>query len=88
MELWRKAGKDLAIELGMRLPGLPGDDATVANGLLGYKSAAGLLGFEADVFIASDALVVGEAGSGKNLDAMANSEDRFLLHVEFANKLE
>ena len=80
MELWRKAGKDLAIELGMRLPGLTGDDATVANGLLGYKCAAGLLGFEADMFIASDALVVGEAGSRKDLDAMANSgASRFII---------
>ena len=88
MDLWCQAGKDFAIELGVRLPGLACDDAAVANGLLGYKCAAGLLGFEADLFIARNALVFGEAGSSEHLDAMANGEDPLLLCIEFADKIE
>ena len=86
--MWRKAGKDLPIELGVRLPGLTGDDAAIANGLLVYKCSARLLGFEADVFIASNALVFGEAGGGEYLNAMTDGEDPLLLCVELADNVE
>src|SRR5690349_25118138 len=72
----------------MGLPGLAGNDPAIADGLLGCEGAAGLLGFESDVFIAGDALTLGEAGSGKHLDAMAESEDPLLVCVELPDELE
>ena len=53
---------------------MAGDEAAVADGLLIYKCAAGLFGFEADVFVAGEALALCQAGSGQNLDAVANGE--------------
>jgi hypothetical protein len=84
----RQAGKDLPIELGVRLPGLAGDDAGIANGLLVYKCSPSLLGFEAHVFIAGNTFAFGEAGGGEHLDAVADDEDPFLLCVEFADNVE
>src|SRR5689334_94804 len=88
MELWRQAGKDLAIELGMRLPGLAGDDAAIANGVRRDARAAGLLRFEADVFIASNTLASSGARGGKHLDTMADGENPLLVCVEFTDKIE
>jgi hypothetical protein len=84
----REAGEDLAIELGVRLPGLASDYAAIANGLLVDECTSGLLGLKADVFIAGDALAFGESGGGEDLDAVADGEDPFLLRVEFANHIE
>src|SRR5271163_4510385 len=72
----------------MRLPGLAGDHAAITNGLLVYKCSSSLLCFEADVFIAGNALAFREVGGGEYLDAMADGEDPFLLHVEFADNVE
>ena len=83
-----QAGKDLSIELGVRLPGLTGDDAAVTNGLLVYECSSSLLRFEADVFIAGNTLAFREPGGGKHLDAMADSENPFLMHVKFPDNLE
>jgi hypothetical protein len=47
-----------------------------------------LLRFEADVFIAGNTPAFREAGGGKYLDAMVDSENPFLLHVEFADNVE
>lgn len=84
----RQAGEYLAIELRVRLPGLAGNDAAIANGLLVYKCSTSLLSFEADVFIAGNALTFSEACGGEYLDTMADGEDPFLLCVEFAGDLE
>ena len=84
----RQAGKNLPIKLGVRLPSLAGNHATITNGLLVYKCSSSLLRFEADVFIVSNALASRKAGCGKYLDAMADGEDPFLLHVEFADNVE
>ena len=84
----RQAGKDLPIELGVRLPGLAGDDAAIENGLLVYECSTSLPGFEAHVFIAGNAFAFGEAGGGEHLDAMADNEDPFLLCVEFTDDVE
>src|SRR5271157_5872632 len=84
----RHAGKDLPIELGVRLPGLAGDDAAITNGLLVYKCSSSLLRCEADVFIAGNALAFREAGGGEYLDAMADGKDPFLLRVELADNVE
>ena len=70
------------------MPGLAGDDAAIANGLLVDKCSSSLLRFEADVFIAGNALAFREAGGGEYLDAMADGEDPFLLHVKFADNVE
>ena len=72
----------------MRLPGLGSDDAAVTNGLPRHKCTARLLGLEADMFIASDALVLRETGGGKHLDAMANGENPLLQRVEFTDQIE
>ena len=69
----------------MRLPGLAGNDTAIANGLLSLESAAALLGFESDVFIAGNALILCEASSGEHLDAMANREDPLLVRIEFSD---
>jgi len=84
----RQAGKDLPVELGVRLPCLTGDYAAITNGLLVYKCSSSLLGFEADVFIAGNALALREAGGCEHLDAMADGEDPFLLHIKFADNVE
>ena len=84
----RQAGKNLAIKRGVRLPGLAGDHAAITNGLLVYKCSSSLLGFEADVFIAGNALAFRDSGGGEHLDAMADSEDPFLLHIEFPDNVE
>jgi hypothetical protein len=47
-----------------------------------------LLDFEADVFIAGNALAFVEAGGGKHMDAMADGEDPFLLRLDFADNFE
>ena len=86
--LGRQAGEDFAVEVGVGLPGLAGDEAAVADGLLVYEGSSGLLGFEADVFVAGDAFAVGSAGGGEDLDAVADGEDPLLLGVEFADDLE
>jgi len=72
----------------VRLPSLAGDYAAITNGLLVYKCSSRLLRFEADVFIAGNTLAFREAGGDKYLDAMADSEDPFLLHVESADNVE
>jgi len=72
----------------VRLPGLAGDHAAITNGLLVYKCSSSLLRFEADVFIAGNALAFGEAGGGEYLNAMADGENPFLLRVEFADDVE
>jgi hypothetical protein len=72
----------------VRLPSLAGDYAAIMNGLLVYKCSSSLLRFEADVFIAGNALAFRDAGGGEYLDAMADSEDPFLLLVEFADNVE
>ena len=69
----------------MRLPGLAGNDTAIANGLLSHESAAALLRFESDVFIACNALIFREAGSGEHLDAMANREDPLLVCIELSD---
>jgi hypothetical protein len=84
----RQAGKNLPVELGVLLPGLPGDHAAISNGLLVYKRRSSLLGFEADVFVAGDALAFRDSGGGEYLDAMADSEDPFLLRIEFAHNVQ
>jgi len=86
--VWRQAGKDLPIKLGMRLPGLAGDHSAIAYGLLVDKCSSSLLRFESDVFIAGNALAFREARGGEYLDAMADGEDPFLLHVEFADNVQ
>jgi hypothetical protein len=78
----REAGKNLAIELGMRLPGLAGYDMAIANGLLAHESAPSLLGLESNVFIAGDALILGETSSGEHLNAMTDREDPLLVRIE------
>lgn len=70
------------------MPGLASDYAAITNGLLVDKCTSSLLRFEANVFIARDALAFREAGGGEYLDAMADGEDPFLLHVEFADNIE
>jgi hypothetical protein len=72
----------------VRLPGLASDYAAITNGLLIYKCSSSLLRFEADVFIAGNALAFREVGGGQYLDAMADGEDPFLLRVEFADNVE
>ena len=72
----------------MGLPGLAGDDAAVADGLLVYKSSSSNLRVEADVFVAGDAFAFGQAGGGEDLDPVADGEDPLLLRVEFADDLE
>ena len=72
----------------MRLPGLAGDDAAIANGLLVYKRSTGQLCVEPDVFVAGDTFALGDAGSRENLNAVADGEDPLLLRVEFADDLE
>ena len=72
----------------MGLPGLAGDEAAVADGLLVYEGSSGLLGFEADVFVAGDPFALGEAGGGEDLDTVADGEDPLLLGVEFADDRE
>lgn len=80
-----KSGKYFAIEIGMRLPCLGGDEPAVADGLLIYENAAGLFGFEADVFVAGETLAFGKARSRKNLYSVANGEYPFILGIEFAD---
>ena len=70
------------------MPGLAGDHAAITNGLPVYKCSSSLLRFEADVFIAGNALAFGEAGGGEYLNAMADGEDPFLLHIEFSDNVE
>ena len=70
------------------MPGLAGDHAAITNSLLVYKCSSSLLRFEADVFIAGNALAVREAGGGEYLNAMADGEDPLLLGVEFADNVE
>jgi hypothetical protein len=84
----RQAGKDLPIELRVRLPSLAGDHTAITNSLLVYECSSSLLGFEADVFIAGNTLALRKAGGGEYLDTMADSEDPFLLHVKCADNVE
>ena len=70
------------------MPGLAGDHAAITNGLLVYKCSSSLLRFEADVFIAGNALAFREACGGEHLDAMADGEDPLLLRVEFADNVQ
>jgi hypothetical protein len=84
----RQASKDLSIKLRVRLPGLASDYAAITNGLLVYKCTSRLLGFEADMFIAGDALALCEAGGGQYLDAMTDSENPFFLQVKFSDNIE
>ena len=72
----------------MRLPGLGGDDAAIANRLIGVPCGSRELHFEADVFVAGDALAFGEAGGGEDLDAVADGEDPLALAVEGAGEFE
>lgn len=72
----------------MRLPGLAGDDAAVANGLLVYECSSRYLRVVADVFVAGDSFAIGEAGGGEYLNAVAEGKDPFLLRVEFADDIE
>ena len=70
------------------MPGLTGDHSSITNGLLVYKGSSSLLRFEADVLIAGNALASREVCCGEYLDTMADGEDPFLLHVEFADNVE
>ena len=70
------------------MPGLAGDDAAVANGLLVNEYTSGLLRFEADVFKAGHALASDEVSGSEYLGAMADSEDPLLLRVELPNKIK
>ena len=84
----REAGKDLPIELRMRLPRLARDYSSVANRLLVHKCSSCLLGLKANVFVAGDSLATRKACRGQHLDTMADGKDPFLLGVKFADNFE
>jgi len=80
-----KQREDGAIESGMRLPGLCGDDSSGTDRLLVDKDAAGLLGFQANVLVAGDAFAACQPGGGQDLYSMADGEDPLLLAIELAH---
>lgn len=86
--LFGEGGHDEAVEVGVGLPGLGGDDAVVADGLARVPGAAGMLHFEADVLIAGDAAVRDEAGGDEDLDAVADGEHPLAGGVEGLDEIE
>src|SRR5690349_8101680 len=53
-----QAGEDLAVEFGVRLPGLDGDDLAVAHSLFGAVGAAVRLDLVAHVLVAGEAVAL------------------------------
>src|SRR6185295_11024251 len=78
--------EDFAIELGVRLPGLRGDDFPIAHALLVNPGPAERFDFEFDVLVTGQAQALDDSRAGKNLDPMANRKNPFVLRVEFLDQ--
>jgi hypothetical protein len=78
----RKAFENLAIELGMRLPRLAGDDSPIANGWLGLEPPAGLFDLVAHVDVAGDLAALDETRRDQHLEAVADRKDALSGGVE------
>jgi hypothetical protein len=83
-----QTGEDLAVEVGVRLPGLRRHDSSVAHGLLWLPGAAGELHFIAHMLVAGDTAVLYQAGRNQHLDAVADGEDPPARSVERPDDLD
>src|SRR5690606_17469362 len=83
-----EAGEDLAIELGMRLPGLASHHLAVADRLLRVPGAPGRFYFVAHVLVARHLGSRCEASAHQHLDAVADGENPAILVPELAHDAE
>src|SRR4051812_7419707 len=73
------------VELGVRLPGLAGDDTAIADRLIGGDVvAAGRLDLPAAVLVGGDAPALDQIRCGEDLDAVADREHPLLRRIEAA----
>src|SRR5260370_26833651 len=80
--------EDFAIKEGVRLPGLGGDDASVAHGVLVDEFGAAKFRFTPHVMVAGHLFAAGEAGGRQYLYTVADGEDPFSGAVEGAQDVE